>query len=555
VHLSVLVGVSDIARLTGQRNPSVVTNWRSRFPTFPPDRTAGTQPRFDLAEVIGWLGHEGPRGTRAPEIPAATWWEMLARAFAAQSTMTDSGQRTPNADPARAVLAALVLLRHLSPRWAELATAVEEIRDDGDTIRCLLTEAARETEVAEPAAGGLLDGAFDVDARTAVYLGDLVAVLTLQPADASSAGSLLDTALSVNTESRSQPARRTTGGLGELMAALANPSKGAVVFDPACGEASLLLACARAAGGAAELHGQERDRTTRQIAATRLLLAGHDPRHLAEAGYDSLYDDQFPDLRADVVVLDPPLIDDAAPAGRWIDHARTHLKPGGRAVVALSLSALVPVGAARRRPDERLRSHLERLTLAGSLESVVVVPRGQRSDVAGPIVVLVVRSSHDHDERRLSAPVPVIVIRRECNSTDLAAQEIAACLETGPLTNLVSRSSQVLDSKLATTFDELLSHVAEFGQTVEQVVRTATYARVSEENRSTELKRRLDVLSRRYQALEEDHQILKQTARELLQRIDALRTEMGESAHQGLNPELFKLRRSAALKRSGRASP
>jgi hypothetical protein len=547
MHLSVLVGVTDIARLTGQRHPSVVTNWRSRSATFPPDRTAGTQPRFDLTEVIAWLRNDGPRGSQVPEIPPGTWWAMMARAFYAE-TNTSSG-RTRNGLSPRAVLAALVLLRHLSPQWTELCSAIEANPDDGDEIRRLVIDTAHEAEAGEPAAAGLLENTLDVDPATAVYLGDLIAALSLQPAGTEGGQPLLDAALGADTGPRSQPAKRTASELGELMAALASPQPDAVVFDPACGEASLLLSCARVADGPVELHGQERDTTTTQIAAIRLILAGHDPRRLAEPGHDSLSDDQFPELRADVVVLDPPLTDDAAPAGMWIDHARSHLKAPGIAVIAVPLNALVPVNAARRRPDERLKSHLDRLMSEHSLQSAVVVPRGHRTDVTGPIVVLVIANTAERIAAAASPTVPVVLVKASHDNTSIgpAAREIAACMRTAGLAASAARASQHLETYLARTFDELLSHLSRHEEAAEHGPRQLTRARAhtaQDDLDAAELKRRLDDTTRRHLQLQNKHQALKQTAHDLLNRIEALRSEIGEAACQGLAPEISKLHRS-----------
>jgi hypothetical protein len=544
-HLPVLVGVSDIARLTGQSNPSVVTNWRSRSATFPTDRTAGTQPRFDLGEVIRWIEQDGPRGAQVPEIPPATWWAMLVRAFHAQLRANGPERRSSARDEARATLAALVALRHLSPRWLELAAAIGSTRNDGEQIRRLLADAASEVEASHPAAAGLLVSALDVDLVIALYLGDLVGAL--RHPDVGSSASLLDTALDADLEPRSQPARRTAGGLGELMATLASPPDGAVVFDPACGEGSLLLACAEAARGAVRLQGQERDVSPRQIAATRLLLAGHDPAGLV-AGHDSLRHDQFPGLRADVVVLDPPLTGGAAPVTAWIEHARAHLAPGGRAVVALPLSALVPVGAARRRPDERLREHFAHIMFTNALHTAVVVPRGQRPDVTGPIVVLVLTSVHAPSDGGARTSVPVILVKpnRDPHSLESAAREIGEYLETGSFVNQSSQDSSHLEIVRVASFGEALIQLGKSGQSAEQALRASKSARTGASRRASDPRKLHSPPPgeelRDRQADQEGHDDeLRQAVRDLLQLIDALRSHMGEAAYNSLAPQIARL--------------
>jgi hypothetical protein len=77
----------------------------------------------------------------------------------------------------------------------------------------------------------------------------------------------------------------------------------------------------------------------------------------------------------------------------WIKHAVDHLRPDGRLVMMLPLSELAPVAAARRRPDLKLRAYLSSLfggATSGSLrlDGVVVMPRGLRTDITGPVALL-----------------------------------------------------------------------------------------------------------------------------------------------------------------------
>ena len=101
--LEVLVSISDIVDLVGATGPAVVTNWRARFSTFPEPRVHGTQPRFELEEVLDWLRHDGPRNRSVPE-PEPMWmWQRLVEAFGAAHSPSE----------ARTRVAALLAVRHL----------------------------------------------------------------------------------------------------------------------------------------------------------------------------------------------------------------------------------------------------------------------------------------------------------------------------------------------------------------------------------------------------------------------------------------------------------
>jgi hypothetical protein len=190
-----------------------------------------------------------------------------------------------------------------------------------------------------------------------------------------------------------------------MAAAIAQPDHSAkVLYDPAAGEGELLLECADTLsrhGHGVQVFGQELQPATWRIARTRLLIAGI-PADLGEPGHDSIHDDRRPDLRADLVVVDPPI---SAPLRAWVLHATGHLAHDGRAAIALPASAIVPVAAARRRPDDGLRDLLTEYAEAARVDSVVVLTRGVRPDVAGPLTIWVLRATPDpHTEPLLVAP-------------------------------------------------------------------------------------------------------------------------------------------------------
>ncbi|MFD8607346.1 N-6 DNA methylase [Streptomyces sp. NPDC059631] len=167
------------------------------------------------------------------------------------------------------------------------------------------------------------------------------------------------------------------------------------VFDPACGIGSLLVAVG---GGTVQSRlGQDTQADATRVAQVRAALAATGKAAPAQvvAG-DSLRADAFPDLRADLVVCEPPtavadwgreqlLVDPRWEAGvpsrgeselAWLQHCYHHTAPGGRAVVVL------PASVAHRRSGRRIRAELVR---RGCVTAVVALPPGLAASHALPL--------------------------------------------------------------------------------------------------------------------------------------------------------------------------
>ncbi|WP_433362304.1 N-6 DNA methylase [Streptosporangium sp. CA-115845] len=164
------------------------------------------------------------------------------------------------------------------------------------------------------------------------------------------------------------------------------------VFDPACGIGSLLLAL----GSAPEvtLAGQEVDPSAARLAESRARLAGHADVTIRVG--DSLREDRRPELRAALVVCDPPvnvpdwgredlLLDARWEFGvptraeaelAWLQHCYAHVAPGGRVVFVASASA------AYRKAGRRIRAELVR---RGILTDLVALPAGMAASHAQPV--------------------------------------------------------------------------------------------------------------------------------------------------------------------------
>ncbi|MEU6086712.1 N-6 DNA methylase [Streptomyces sp. NPDC047085] len=157
----------------------------------------------------------------------------------------------------------------------------------------------------------------------------------------------------------------------------------ATLFDPACGIGTLLLAVGPERGP--RRCGQESDVRSARFSQLRADLAGRTDVHISTG--DSLRDDRWADLKADLVVCDPPVSD--ADWGReellldsrwelgtpsraegelaWLQHAYAHTAPGGRVIMVM------PASVAYRKAGRRIRAELVR---RGVLTQVTALPPG-----------------------------------------------------------------------------------------------------------------------------------------------------------------------------------
>ncbi|MFH8973569.1 N-6 DNA methylase [Streptomyces sp. NPDC017890] len=166
----------------------------------------------------------------------------------------------------------------------------------------------------------------------------------------------------------------------------------ATVFDPACGIGTLLLALGPDRGP--RRRGQETDIRSARFAQLRADLTGRAGVEIVAA--DSLREDKWPSLKADLVVCDPPvgdadwgreelLLDSRWELGTpsraegelaWLQHAYAHTLPGGRVVMVMSASV------AYRKAGRRIRAELVR---RGILTQVIALPAGSAASHALPV--------------------------------------------------------------------------------------------------------------------------------------------------------------------------
>ncbi len=293
---------AEIARLAGVTR-ATVSNWRRRHPDFPePAGGTDASPGYDRSEVEAWLAARGA----LPELPLA---ERLWRGVLEMARDADLGETVAWA--AQVVQATSAKMSHMAPPRPMVAQVKSK---DGQLARNL-AEVAAECGLQETL--GLLIGKY-LEATGAL------AAATPQP-------------------------------VADLMAELAVTAD-AIVLDPACGTGELLAAAAQ--NGASRLLGQELDASLAELAGIRVGMMAQPGEAEVRAG-DSLFDDKFTELLADVVLCHPPFgnrdwgHEELAYDPRWeygtppraeselawAQHALARLRPGGQAVMLMGAAA------------------------------------------------------------------------------------------------------------------------------------------------------------------------------------------------------------------------
>jgi SAM-dependent methyltransferase len=380
------VSATGIAKLAGVGR-AAVSNWRRRYADFPqPVGGTATSPTFELDEVEKWLEQQG----KLPDLsPRERVWRQIES--------TSDG--TELAD-ILCIAGALLLVR-----WAGSAE-----RRDVPSPEVLRHAVAALDESAAALIGGGFPGEWSPHQHDVLSaLGEL----TGEPDE------VFEYLYSRYVSARGSASDFTTPPiLAHLMLDLAGPA--GRVFDFACGTGTLVsLAITRALTDKTpvDCFAQDISETAARITQLRLLFA-HRRATLAGVGGqapvvrhgDSLLDDAFPSLQADVVVANPPfglhnwgheqlaydsrwefggLPPKTEPELAWAQHALAHVKPGGYAVL------LMPPAAAQRSAGRRIRGELLR---RGALRAVIALPARLLPHTAIALHLWVLRRP-PHEER------------------------------------------------------------------------------------------------------------------------------------------------------------
>lgn len=349
-----LVSPSDIADIAGVSR-GAVSNWRKRIKTFPaPVAGSPSKPLFSRSEVTEWLERHASK-TKNESVRPKVSESGEMDVWSALNLLRD---RLPANDAAELVLSLAVARKtggdipHEVPNVAEQTLA-------------LVKEAIDRVELSD--LGGAADFALERLARSQGKVG----------ADFGFVGS-----------------RTTT-----LLANLAAARPGEVLYDPACGIAAALMESVRLGARPRRLVGHDINPRALHIAAQRGTL--HD-LHIELTLTDVLSEDVDPNLRADVILLEPPFglrlntsrrltdarFDFGAPPRSsadtaWLQHAIAHLADDGRAYV------LSPAGTLFRSGEEgRIRAELVK---HGCVEAIVGLPGKLLPHTSIPLALWVLR--------------------------------------------------------------------------------------------------------------------------------------------------------------------
>lgn len=370
-----LVTASQVAVLADV-GPSAVSNWRNRFDDFP--RAVQTTPSgkdlFDLEEVETWL-------TRHERLGESGGKRLL---FVAANQLRSEV-------PARQMVEIL---------GAALALVAVERRGMG-FLEGGVTDIENLLQTAAGTGRPDLDQAFhplsEIDPRIAKDV--LRLVLGIEEEELSECFEWILSQGQQPYGAQSESGVVLTSLIGALVGEV-----GDVVYDPAAGWGGFLLALWRQGKvpRQPQLYAQELDVSTATIAQQRFIVENV-PVTVVRG--DSLTEDAWPRLRADVIVSDPPyglkkdwdLSFSGDPrwiAGRppditdfaWLQHVAYHLKEDGHGYL------LLPVGTLfRRGKDANLRREL---LAEGVVEAIVKLPAGSSPRASIPVALWVLRSAH-----------------------------------------------------------------------------------------------------------------------------------------------------------------
>ncbi|MFI8093481.1 N-6 DNA methylase [Streptomyces sp. NPDC086080] len=337
-----LVTGSEIARIAGVTR-AAVSNWRRRYDDFPAPAGGGANsPLFDLAEVQAWLDKQRKGQDVTDEVHL---WQVLRGVYGDDmlTGLADVAQllAAPGGEKPPALPEQAVVLAR---RLAEERSPAEVVNDLAERF----TESVRRA------------GSDQVTSPRVV--------------------------------------RAVQHFVGDT-------SADAVLFDPACGVGTLLLALGSAPG--IRRYGQEVDARSARFAQLRADLS--DRTHIDVKQGDSLRADQWPQIKADLVVCDPPvsdtdwgradlLLDPRWELGTpsraegelaWLQHAYAHTAPGGRVIMVM------PASVAYRKAGRRIRAELVR---RGVLTQITALPPGTAAAHALPVHLWHLRRPRNADD-------------------------------------------------------------------------------------------------------------------------------------------------------------
>ena len=277
-------------------------------------------------------------------------------------------------------------------RWESLRAKAKQ-----PSIGSLVDDAMTAIENENPSLRGKLDKRFGRSELGQGILGELIdLVSTIGFAERSDASDLLGEVYEyflgqfASAEGKKGGQFYTPSHVVKTLVAVLSPNSGRV-YDPCCGSGGMFVQSeefVKAHGGRVDdisIYGQESNPTTWRLAAMNLAIRGF-AADLGKENGDTFANDQFPDLKFDFILSNPPFNDSewggdkynddkrwgfgVPPTSNanyaWLQHIIWKLKPGGKAGVILGSSSVSARGV-----EGEIRA---RLVDAGHVAAIISLP-------------------------------------------------------------------------------------------------------------------------------------------------------------------------------------
>lgn len=387
------VSPSDIAELAGVSR-GAVSNWRKRADDFPaPVAGSDANPLFDKQEIVKWLiarGHE----LKKTESGALLWSAMNLLRGSMDSQESSNLLLT-------LLCARKISLESGSDAWNGFSSNPSDISLLNKLVVGLFGQSDTFSSF-EPSTQN------SVSDRKMLLLVD--AISQIEQSDFGPAADFVLERLTKAQIKYGAQAGFVGSRISTLLANLANEKiDGGVLYDPACGIANTLIQTTALGAKPKQLVGQDINRFALRIARLRSYL--HDVDLTLISG-DVLAEDVLPDLKADVIVLEPPfglrfespsaLADVRFNFGTpprssadfaWIQDVVYHLSETGRGYV------ITPLGSLHRTNSEQnIRAELIR---EGCIEAVIALPGKMLPNTAIPLALWVLRKPTSYSDEKI----------------------------------------------------------------------------------------------------------------------------------------------------------
>ena len=221
----------------------------------------------------------------------------------------------------------------------------------------------------------------------------------------------------------------TPSHIVKTLVAVLSPNSGRV-YDPCCGSGGMFVQSEefiKAHGGRVDdisIYGQESNPTTWRLAAMNLAIRGF-AADLGKEPADTFARDQFPDVKFDYIMANPPFnISDwggekyesdprwqfgRPPVGNanyaWLQHILWKLRPGGRAAIVLANGSLTT-------EDSGQGKIRKAMIQAGYIEAIISLPNKLFSNFKGGVCVWFL-IKRDYQDIQTSLPKILLIDARK----------------------------------------------------------------------------------------------------------------------------------------------